>query len=1081
LAVTIALAATASQALGNIYQWAYVNPNDPSLGVVQSTTLYPSGSGASAVPNANLRYLNLAQAYLINANLSNAILSYGTLTNANLTAANLTGARLDHATLDSANLTGATVTSADFSSTDLTASQIYTTANYQTRNMQGIVLSQDNLPSWNLSGQNLANANLTYAYLASGTLTNANLTQANLSWGTLTGANFSGARIAGANFGFTNLAASQFYSTVDYKSGNLQGIDLEGDNLSRWDFSGQYLNNIVLWSANLTNANFAGATVAGARFDSTNLTASQLYSTTSYKAKYLEWIGLEGNNLSGWNFSGQDLSNAQLAGATLTSANMAGATVAGADFSSANLATSQLYSTASYQTRNLQGIALVRSNLTGWNFANQNLTNANLSFAIMSSANLSGANLTGANLSSGSLANADLTDANLTNANLASANLSTSLSGAIVTGANLVDTRLSASQLYSTGSYQGHDLQGIQLGTKQDEPLNLSLQGWNFSGQNLTSANFAQCSLYGTNFAAANLTNADFWGAELTNANLTGAIIAGANSIGLTASQLFSTASYKARDLQGIVLYCGLTGGDLSGQNLANANLSGCTLKNADLTGAIIAGANCMGLTASQLLSTASYRAHDLQGIVLNCDLTGGNLSGQNLANANLTGCTLTNANLQDANLTNTTFFSYPTNLTGADLRGATGFSGGRFSYYNTNVIFPDGTIQGLTLDSTHPTFLVRNYSRNIPIEVQQGMTISPGSSLVIELDGNPWGSTISSYGGLVTLGGTLKLDLAAGATLASLAGGSIPLFNWAGVNPSGSFSSTMSDLPAGYSWNTSQLYSTGNVTLVCPAWNKQGPGSWNTPSNWTVYNVPDGVGQVAVLGPSSSALTTVTLDGAQTIGALKFGGRTNYTLAAGNSGSLTLDDSGGAIGGQIIVLGGTHSITAPLVIANSGAIVTLSGSGGLGISGGIGESGGSQSLTLAGDGTGLLVLSGSNSYTGGTFVAAGTLAVTASKALPRGTSLTVSPGGTFVFDPSRTFLSPAADTAVAVPKPSTLALLGAGAMVLLIRRVGRRAPMRSIGRRVPPGKMPKVGGTRFTRRTLHGRSTRPGYFEAMQ
>ena len=53
------------------------------------------------------------------------------------------------------------------------------------------------------------------------------------------------------------------------------------------------------------------------------------------------------------------------------------------------------------------------------------------------------------------------------------------------------------------------------------------------------------------------------------------------------------------------------------------------------------------GLTFSQLYSTASYQANDLQGISLyNADLTGWNLANQNLAGANLSSDTLVNASL---------------------------------------------------------------------------------------------------------------------------------------------------------------------------------------------------------------------------------------------------------------------------------------------------------------------------------------------------------------------------------------------------------------------------------------------------
>jgi hypothetical protein len=62
--------------------------------------------------------------------------------------------------------------------------------------------------------------------------------------------------------------------------------------------------------------------------------------------------------------------------------------------------------------------------------------------------------------------------------------------------------------------------------------------------------------------------------------------------------------------------------------------------------------------------------------------------------------------------------------------------------------------------------------------------------------------------------------------------------------------------------------------------------------------------------------LTTVTLDSAETVGTLTFYDTAGYTLSAGGSGSLTLDNTGGTIGGQIILLSGTHSIAAPLAIS---------------------------------------------------------------------------------------------------------------------------------------------------------------------
>ena len=69
----------------------------------------------------------------------------------------------------------------------------------------------------------------------------------------------------------------------------------------------------------------------------------------------------------------------------------------------------------------------------------------------------------------------------------------------------------------------------------------------------------------------------------------------------------------------------------------------------------------------------------------------------------------------------------------------------------------------------------------------------------------------------------------------------------------------------------------------------------------------------------------------------------------------------------------------------------------------------GSGALSLTGDGTGTLVLSGTaNTYSGGTYVDAGTLIANNSGAVPNGSSLTVGAGSVFIFDPMASVASQA-------------------------------------------------------------------------
>jgi uncharacterized protein YjbI with pentapeptide repeats len=205
---------------------------------------------------------------------------------------------------------------------------------------------------------------------------------------------------------------------------------------------------------------------------------------------------------------------------------------------------------------------------------------------------------------------------------------------------------------------------GVQLDNRQLEFARL----WD---TNLTDANFASANLSNAMFVYSTLANAN-----LTGAKVTGAILASTTPYGFTKEQLYSTASYQERDLQGLVLATyydawfaapnNLVGSDFNGQdltgasfdssmltnvnlaeaNLTNASLYSSALTNANLTGAIVTGANfgvsfefdtARALSMEQLYSTASYHANDLTGIGLSRhDLTGWDFGGQDITGADL-------------------------------------------------------------------------------------------------------------------------------------------------------------------------------------------------------------------------------------------------------------------------------------------------------------------------------------------------------------------------------------------------------------------------------------------------------------
>jgi uncharacterized protein YjbI with pentapeptide repeats len=366
------------------------------------------------------------------------------------------------------------------------------------------------------------------------------------------------------------------------------------------------------------------------------------------------------------------------------------------------------------------------------------LSNRNLSRAYLENTDLSAANLSSSYLLQATLAGANLSYVDLTAADLRWSDLrGANLSNATIERTRFFESNLSADQLYSTTNYKLGNLAGTSFPT--------SLVGWNFAGKNLTDASFQSADVTGANFSGAIIVDSAF------------------DYSTLTATQLYSTASYQSHDLRGLYL----RSHDLRGWNLAGQNLSQSLLQGGKLTGV--------------------------------------DLRNANLTYAGLYDLTMTGANLTGANLTGTDFSR-------SDMRGVVGAV--LSSATTEATILPDGTIHGNNWGDLGVTF--RNSPEAIPVRIVEKW--SPSSWLVFSLDDQPWQSTISFEPGIpVTLTGELMLSLADGLGPESLTDRTIKLFDWSGVTPNGTFSS-ITDRTFGtllYKLDASRLYSTGEVRFV--------------------------------------------------------------------------------------------------------------------------------------------------------------------------------------------------------------------------------------------------------------------------
>jgi len=181
----------------------------------------------------------------------------------------------------------------------------------------------------------------------------------------------------------------------------------------------------------------------------------------------------------------------------------------------------------------------------------------------------------------------------------------------------------------------------------------------------------------------------------------------------------------------------------------------------------------------------------------------------------------------------------------------------------------------------------------------------------------------------------------------------------------------------------------------ISSTWTNTGSAtaSWQTSGNWN-NGVPAAAGDTASVIADITAPQTITLDGAVTLGGLTIGdptlaGASSYTLAAGTytagqatlPGTLTFDVASGSATLTQTSTSSANLISAGITLADPLAITNSATTAALTLSGVIAGSGG---ITKAG--VGPLLLSGTNTFSGGVTVTTGAVRVGNNAALGTGT-----------------------------------------------------------------------------------------------
>ncbi len=411
-------------------------------------------------------------------------------------------------------------------------------------------------------------------------------------------------------------------------------------------------------------------------------------------------------------------------------------------------------------------------------------------------------------------------------------------------------------------------------------------------------------------------------------------------------------------------------------------------------TNATIALGELSGTSASAIrtVSTSGAGTFQIGGLGTSSTFAGG------ITNGGAVVLSISKVGAGTLTLTNTTNITYtgPTTINEGTLKVNGVKAGAGVTTVNSGATLAGtGSVAGTTTVASGG--ILSPGDAGVGTITHSSLSLASGGVLDLEFGSGNDQITVAT-GGTLALSTGVKVNLYDGAvgspTLAT--NGTYTLINTTGATVTG-FNSSSFEVQNPVSGKSYTFANTGTAITVTVGdfvvdpsnyWNVDGGGSWNTASNWTKGTVPNAIGANAKFGPGiggaggsfSNITMTIPLDGAQTVGELlineDFG--SSFIIAPGTGGSLLLDNGAGP--SSVSVVAGDHRIEAPVAVDPDDVSIDVASIFNFEVSGVLSSSAPGGGITKSGSGT--LLLSGANTYDGGSILAGGVVAVNSSSSL---------------------------------------------------------------------------------------------------